>query len=214
MAAVRPGPGLVIGLACAALWLAPAARAAEFGFCEGLSAEERSASGIARLTPAQVSALNALVGRDVTLAREGGVTAFSTAFSARHSAQERAAAGLDGLTDAQRSTLDRLAARAISLGPPPLQPFLYAPPPAPPPPAPRKPWVSALLETQVHGDLSFSFGGGHGFSAYGGSADIYVTDPTGTFTVGVGVGEYRARGWAGPYGLFCPPYAGPFAPGY
>jgi hypothetical protein len=97
-----------------------------------------------------------------------------------------------------------------------MQAFSYAPPPAPPPPAaPPETLVSQRLAPVVHGDLSFTVGGGsHGSSFYGGSADLFVTDPTGTFTVGVGVSEYRAHGWGGPYGLFCTPYAGPFPPGY
>jgi len=216
MAKARQGPWIVrIGIACAAMSLSTAtAVAAEFGFCEGLSAQDRAASGITRLAPPQAAALDALVRRDVTLARQGGVTGFSSAFSARHSPQERLAAGIDGLSSKERSTLDSFVARAISMGPAPMQAFSYAPAP-PPPPAPPESLVPAPRDFAVHGDLSFTVGGGgHGTSFYGGSADLFVTDPTGTFTLGVGVSEYRGRGRAGPYGLFCTPYAGPFAPGF
>jgi hypothetical protein len=214
MANARQGLGLVpIGIACAAMSFATVAMAAGLGFSEGLSAQERSACGIARLNPPQVAALNALVEHDVVLARQGGVTGFSTAFSERHSAQERQAAGVSGLTAKERSVLDSLAARAISMGPEPMQSFSYAPPPLPP--APPESLVPAPRSAEVHGDLSFTVGGGgHGSSFYGGSADLFITDPTGTLTIGVGVSEYRGRGWGGPYGLFCTPYAGPFAPGF
>jgi len=213
MANLRTGLGLIsIGIACAAMSVAAVAMAAEFGFCEGLSAQEKAACGITRLTPAQARALNALVDHDVVLARQGGVTGFSTPFSARHSQKERQAAGVDGLTGTERSALDSLAARAISMGPAPMETFSYAPQP---PPAPPESLVPAPRAAEVHGDLSFTVGGGsHGRGFYGGSADLFVTDPTGTFTVGVGVSEYRGRGWAGPYGLLCTPYEGPFPPGF
>jgi len=203
--------GLIgVGMAWAALSLATAAGAAELGFSDGLSAGERAACGIARLTPAQVGALNALVEHDVILARQGGVSGFATAFSARHSARERAEAGIDALSDRERAALDGFAARAVAMGPPPMQVFTYEPPP----PAPPRVSLPAPHTVEVHGDLSLTVGGGgHGSSFYGASADVFVTDPTRTFTVGVGVAEFRARGWAGPYGpygLYCAPYAGPF----
>ncbi|HXQ80767.1 MAG TPA: hypothetical protein VN775_05620 [Opitutaceae bacterium] len=205
-------PGLIrIGIACAAIALAPAARAAEPGFSKGLSAEERAACGIPGLTAPQVAALDALVEHDVTLARQGGVTGFSSAFAARHTERERAAAGIDRLSEKERSALDSLAARAIAMGPPPSQAFEYVPAP----PTPPEPLVSAPPAAQVHGDLSFTVGGGsHGSGFYGASMDMYVTDPSGRFTVGVGVAEYRGRGFLGPYGPYCPPYAGPFLPGF
>jgi len=180
------------------------ARASEFGFSDGLSAEERAACGISKLTAQEITALNALVGHDVTLARQGGVTGFSSAFSARHTAQELAAAGIGGLSVKERSCLDSLAARAIAIGPSPLQTFEFVPPPPVPPETP----VPAPPAAEVHGDLSFTIGrGGRGSSFYGSSVDLFVTDPSGRFTVGVGFSDYRGRGYFGPY---CSPYEGPF----
>ncbi len=190
--------------------LATMAGAAEPGFSDGLSAQEKAACGITKLTAAQVAGLNVLVGHDVTLARQGGVTGFSSAFAARHSAQERAVAGIDLLTDKERSMLDLMAARAIAMGPPPSQAFAYAPPAAPPPAATL---VSAPLTAEVHGDLSLTVGGGsHGSSFYGTSMDLFVTDPSGKFTLGVGFSEYRGKGFFGPYGPYCPIYLGPPLP--
>jgi hypothetical protein len=215
MALLRVEPGLIrIGIACAAMALGTMARAADFAFSDGMSAEEKAACGIKKLTAPQVAALNGLVEHDVTLARQGGVTGFSSAFAARHSAQELAAAGIDRLSEKERSTLDSLAARAIALGPPPLQAFEYLPAP-PAPPAPPEILVSAPPAAEVHGDLSFTIGGGsHGSSFYGSSMDLFVTDPSGKFTIGVGLSEYRGRGCFGPYSIYGPLYGGPFLPGF
>ena len=112
--------------------------------------------------------------------------------------------------------LDMLAARAIAMGPPPMQAFEYAPPaPAAVPAPPPETLVSAPLGTQVHGDLSFTIGGGsHGSSFYGTSMDLFVTDPSGRFTVGIGVSEYRGKGFFAPYYPYGPIYNGPYAPGF
>ena len=199
-------------LACAALALATPARAAGPGFCNGLSPDESAACGIARLTAEQAASLDALVSRDVTLAHQGGITGFSTAFSARHAGRDLKTAGLDRLAPKELAALDGFAARAIALGPPPEQSFAYSPPPKPAP-APAETVVSELARTQVHGDVSFTVGGGsHGQSFYGTSADLFVTDPTGRFTVGVGFDDYRGRGLlglCGPNGPYGPDYGWP-----
>jgi hypothetical protein len=200
-----------VGFVCAAMTLATMARAAEPGFTGGLSPEEKAACGITRLTAAQTAALNVLVEHDVKFARQGGVTGFSSTFLARHSAQDWAAAGMDRLSEKERSAIDVLAARAIAMGPPPLQEFAYVPATQPS----TETLVSAPPALEVHGDLSFTVGGGsHGSSFYGTSMDVFVTDPTGTFTLGVGISEYRGRGFFGPFGPFCPAYTGPYAPGF
>jgi hypothetical protein len=201
---------------CAALALTPWAHASAAGFTAGLSPEDRAACGLPKLTASQATALDALVWRDVTLAHDGGVTGFSSAFCARHTAQERSAAGIDLLSDKERAMLDMLAARAIAMGPPPASLFAYAPEQAPPPP-PAATQVPDVAHTQVHGDVSLTVGGGaHGRNFYGTSGDLFVTDPTGTFTVGVGFDDFKGRGLLGLYGpngpygpnYFGPPYLG------
>jgi hypothetical protein len=184
--------GLCLGIAL----FAAVCQAGASSFCGGLSPEERASSGIAGLTPAQSASLDTLVGRDVSLAREGGVTAFSTTFTARLTAQERTDCGIGSLDPIQRAKLDSLAARAIALGPPPEDAFTYAPKPTP---APQKSTaggvLSAIGHMDVHGDLSFTVGGGsHGSSLYGTSMDAFATDPSGTFTIGVGFDDYRGKG--------------------
>jgi hypothetical protein len=197
---------------CVLLAFAACAQAASAGFIGGLSPDERALSGVAGLTAAQAAALDALVSRDVQLALQGGVTAFSSPFSARHSARERADAGLNLLSAKELAVLDMLAAQAIAIGPPPDSPFTYSPPPRPAP-APPETVVSDVSRVQVHGDISLTVGGGtHGRSFYGTSADLFVTDPTGRFTVGVGFEQFRGKGLLSlcdPYGPYGPDYGGP-----
>ena len=64
--------------------LAKGARAADIKFIEGLTSEERTSIGVSKLSPAQAFSLDGLVSHDATLARQGGVTGFSSAFIARH----------------------------------------------------------------------------------------------------------------------------------
>jgi hypothetical protein len=186
------------------------------GFSSGLSAEDRAACGIRRLSAAQVAALDEYVARDVALAHEGGVTGFSMAFTARLSPAEAAAAGIAALTAGERTDLDRLAARDVAVGPPPEQAFVYSPraPAAAPVPKgpPANPVLSAIASMEVHGDVSFTVGGGSkGRSFYGTSVDLYATDPTGHFTLGVGLDDYRGRGLFLPPGAY--PELDPFVPG-
>jgi hypothetical protein len=208
------------GAAFVAMLLATLSRAADIKFIEGLSAEERASTGVAKLTPAQAADLDRLVSRDVTLAMEGGVTGFSSPFLERHTQAERSAAGSGVLTASERSSLNAIVARAIALGPPPEQPFAYSPPAKPPAtPPPPETLVSAPLHAEVHGDVSFTVGGGsHGSSFYGTSMDLNVTDPSGRFTVGVGFEQFRGKGYFplyGPYAAYGPYSAyGPIGPEY
>lgn len=181
-------------MACIAILVATAATsaAAADGFSAGLLPTERAASGIATLTPAQAAALDSLVKRDVDLAHQGAVTGFSSAFTERCTPTERAAAGIDLLPAKDRAVLDSLVARAIATGPAPGQAVSYAPPPGAVSSAAT---VSRPPGLDVHGDLSFSIGAGsHGSNFYGTSADVFATDPSGKFTLGVGFSEYRGHG--------------------
>ena len=67
-------------LAGGLILVAVPARAA---FIDTLSPQERAASGLDRLSPAQISALDRLVAHDEVLAREGDVTGFATSFTER-----------------------------------------------------------------------------------------------------------------------------------
>jgi hypothetical protein len=181
--------------ACVAVLLATVVGAAGASFSDELSPPERAATGIAKLTPAQVVSLNSLVERDVTYAHQGGVTGFSSTFTERCTTQEKVSIGIDRLSEQDRSNLDVLIARAISAGPPPDQAFTYAPPAKAPPPAPVV-LVSQPPHLEVHGDVSVTLGAGsHGSYFYGTSEDLFVTDPTGKYTIGVGFSQYRGKGY-------------------
>jgi hypothetical protein len=181
--------------ACAAVLLATAVGAAAAGFSDELSPTQRASCGIAKLSPAQVASLDGLVEREVIAAHEGGVTGFASTFTDRCTPSERASTGIERLSDADRSSLDALVAHAIAAGPPPSQAFTYSPPPKAAPPAPVT-LVSQPPHVEVHGDVSLTLGAGsHGSNFYGTSADLFVTDPTGKYTIGVGFSEYRGKGY-------------------
>jgi hypothetical protein len=187
--AFRPAAAFV------AVLLATVVGAAGAGFSDQLSPTERAATGIANLTATQIGSLDSLVARDVTYAHEGGVTGFSSTFTERCTTQERASIGIDRLSEQNRSRLDFLIARAISAGPPPEQAFAYSPPAKSTPPAPVT-LVSQPPHLEVHGDVSLTVGAGsHGSNFYGTSADLFVTDPTGKYTIGVGYSQYHGKGY-------------------
>jgi hypothetical protein len=204
-----PGSKFLRGaIACAALFAAAAASAAETSFSGGLSTQEISACGITRLTPDQVSKLDGLVRRDVVLARQGGVTGFSSNFTARLTPKERLSTGIDRLTESELADLDALAARAIALPPPPSDTFTYEPPAAPP--GMQDVQVTAPLKLEFHGDLSVTVGAGsHGSNFFGTSEDLFVTDPSGKFMLGVGFSDFKGKGFFGPYGPYNPALYGP-----
>jgi len=193
--------------------------AAGAGFSDSLTPQEKAASGLVRLTPAQASKLDALVARDEVLAREGAVTGFSTSFTQRRTGKERLEAGLEGLSASQRARLDSLVAFAIA-DPAPVVP-VYEPRPAPP----AASFSSPPLKPEVHGDISLTVGGGKGVSFFGSDLDINITDPLGRYSISIGISEYRGKGLSFPGPGFpllpghppipgCPFYSGdPFYPG-
>jgi hypothetical protein len=208
-----------VPLALAVALVALRAAAADFRFSSGLSQDQRTESGVSKLTANQVAELDRLVAADVASAHEGGVTGFSSTFTARRSPQERADTGIGALTETERRTLDVLAARAIAMGPPPEQMFSYSPPKAEVPKAPPPKAEAVGLDTprlEVHGDLSFTVGGSlHGRGFYGTSDDIAVVDAKDGFSLDVGFDDFKGKGLLGlygPFGLYGP--NGPYGPNY
>jgi hypothetical protein len=203
-------------VAMAGMLLAMTGQAAEAKFINDLSPQEKADVGVAKLTPSQAGALDGLVAHDARLARQGGVTGFSSTFLARLSPSQRDSAGIDRLSEKEQAALNTFVARTIALGPPPDQAYTYSPPEKPSPPPPPPPTlVSTPLHAEVHGDVSFTVGGGsHGSSFYGTSTDLNVTDPTGKFTVGIGFEQFRGKGLIGLYGPNSPYYYGPVGPPY
>lgn len=161
------------------------------------------AAGLTALTPAQLKMLDQLVARDVSLAHQGGVSGFGTSFTERHGGAEASLAGLDRLDPSQRSRIDRLVASALAAGPEPLSEFTYQKPAAPAQEVDITP-----PHVEVHGDVGFTVGGGsHGTSFYGASADVFVTDPSGQFTLGVGYSTLHFKGKGAPC-LYADPFGG------
>ncbi|HEY4299440.1 MAG TPA: hypothetical protein VGM73_01120 [Candidatus Didemnitutus sp.] len=179
---------------------APAKSWGTISFTRGLSGDDVEAAGLTKLTADQVTFLNSVVGREVDLARAGGVTGFAGTFSSRRTAVERTRAGLDLLTDAERARLDLLVAQAIVAGP--VVTALDGP---------RKNRVVALVDRlQIHGEVSLTFGSsGHGRNFYGTSFFTTITDPATNLTIGIGFDQYHGKGL--PYCDYLPAaeYLGP-----
>jgi hypothetical protein len=115
-----PNPAAVLrrtlGIA-ALLVLITAGHAAGLRYTDGLAPEAQIAAGLRRVSPAQLSALNEQIGRELALARAGDVRGFAGTFSGRRTAAERAAAGLDLLTDAERGRIDALVVTLLASPP-------------------------------------------------------------------------------------------------
>lgn len=185
MRSPRLGFLFALGLA-----LATAAFAADGtgGFTATLSSEQQTAAGLTRLSADEQTALNALVAREVSLARQGNVKAFAGTFSGRRKPAELKSAGLDRLAPEELAQLDRLVATAIAAGP--TQPAL----------APRlKPSdVARNDRLEVHGQVSFAYGwGSGGREMRAGSIYTEIHDKqTGTI-LGLGYSQFSGDGWWG-----------------
>ncbi|HVU17559.1 MAG TPA: hypothetical protein VHD32_11575 [Candidatus Didemnitutus sp.] len=154
-------------------------------FTRGLSGEDVAAAGLTKLSADQITFLNSLVAREVSLAHAGGVTSFAGTFSGRRTAAEKSKAGLDLLTDNERARLDLLVAQAIVAGP------VVA--------TAERTWgnrLSAFADRlEIHGEVSFTVGtSGHGRNFYGTSFFTTISDPASGVTVGIGFDQYHGKG--------------------
>lgn len=176
-------------LLAALLALAATARAQDGGFISTLSSAEQTAAGLTTLSAEQQLALNALVAREVSLARQGGVTTFAGTFTSRRKAEENARAGLDQLNVDQRAALDSLVASALAAKAVPL-------------PTARR-LREEELKTQrrlvTHGEVSMVYGvGSRGRDFVGGSIYTEVYDPETGVSLGVGISRFDGDGWWSP----------------
>jgi hypothetical protein len=195
------------------------ASASAASFTSGLPAWAKNADGLNKLTAEQQKALNDAVAHDISLAQQGDTVAFANSFSARRTEAQRAALGLNQLSFEQLNHLNDDVAHAIAY-----RPQLSVAP------APRgegsmvnagaiasfkRPW-------QTHGELELTIGGSKRGTFYGGTAEIYETDPSGNFTLSVAVSQFRGKGlpycYDGPYAYGYGPYRyggyGPYPYGY
>lgn len=176
---------LLLGFALSAM---PAvSQAAAASFVEELSAQERAETGIDRLSPEQLSALDHQVGRELALARQGDVIAFARTFTTRRPPSEYAAAGLDALTPEEAARLDALVAHALASRP-------LAP-------ATRSRTSATAVETvtnraQWHGQISATYGrGSGGREFYGGSVTSSYDDPDRGFAAALTLSRYEGDGF-------------------
>jgi hypothetical protein len=171
---------LFLGLAV----LAPRALAADGGFTATLSAEQQTAAGLTRLSADEQTALNTLVAREVTLARQGGVKAFAGTFLSRRKPAELTAAGLDRLTPAEQDKLNETVAVAIAAGPANSEPREWK----------KSELASDKPRVQVHGGVSLTYGWGGGGSYRAGSVYTDIYDPETGVALSLGLSEASGSG--------------------
>ena len=183
-----PNPAAVLrrtlGIA-ALLVLVTAGHAAGLRYTDGLAPEAQIAAGIRRVSPAQLSALNEQIGRELALARAGDVRGFAGTFSGRRTAAERAASGLYLLTDTERGRIDALVVTLLASPPATFWPSQAA--------SPRDRGLEPVSERpRIHGSVTAMYGwGSGGSSTYGGSLSTHFYDPVRKFSAAVEISDYR-----------------------
>jgi hypothetical protein len=174
------------------VFMSAALRAAEdVRFSKTLSADESAALGLAQLSSDQLAVLDALVRRDIDRADYVSKQPRAPRFSQRLSEDERHNAGLDALAGSQLVELDHSIERLM---PPPRtgETFVASGGKAGPYSVPS---VKLRREPEIHGAVTLMVGAGsHGYSEYGGAAEITYYDPTNKFALTVGYAETHAKG--------------------
>lgn len=194
---VRALPCLLLGFVTAAAvsLVAPShglAQTASVRFSQTLSADERAAAGLARLSSDEVAVIDALTRRD-TGARGAAASddAVAATFSQRLTAGERETAGLNKLADTERAALDRYVERFQGGQ---LARTLLAPPSY----LSRSSRVRAAetkKEREIHGSFSLSYGvGSGGYSEKSGSMVLTLEDPAKGYSISVGYTETHTKG--------------------
>lgn len=171
---------------------AAVAQTGDVRFSQTLSAEDRTAAGLPRLSSDEVAVIDALVRRDT--GTRAGTTATDQApatFSQRLSADERRAAGLAKLSAAELPRLDTFVARHQSAR---LARSLLAPPSYVTRPARITP-TETKKGREIHGSYSLSFGfGSGGYSEKSGSMVLTLEDPERGYSISVGYSETHTKG--------------------
>lgn len=180
------------GLAVSLLALSTAwAAQNDVRFSNTLNAEERTASGLTRLTSDEVAVIDALVRRD-TSARAGTTTNDETpaTFSRRLTAGERQTAGFQKLKEQEVPQLDTFVDRYQSAK---LARALLAPPVYL-----RRSGITPSemkKELEIHGSFSLSYGmGSGGYSEKTGSMVLTLDDPAHRYSISVGYSESHVKG--------------------
>jgi hypothetical protein len=162
-------------------------------FISTLSAENKAASGVERLSEEQIAALNAQIAREIAVARQGATVAFATSFTHRRTPQQRTEAGLDRLMTPELARLDTLVATAVANGAKPASPATDA---LVTTSSPSTYVESIPRHAEVHGEVTLAYvsgsGGAHG---YGASMVTTVTDPSGKYSLTFGFSQFYGKGF-------------------
>jgi hypothetical protein len=180
-------------------WLAFAtpARAAEGGFTATLSADEQAAAGLTAASPGERTALDQFVAGELGLIRNGATTELPGSFISRRTEAERKSAGLDRLTEAQLEKLNELVASVLADRPKPKErPRLK-----------ESDVLAAAPRNRIHGSVTVGYGWGGGGDMWTESLWLEYYDPSGRFSLGLGLSNFSGDGYYGyyPYG-----YGGPY----
>lgn len=161
-------------------------------FSQALTADERAAAGLTRLSSDEIAVIDALVRRDTgTRAGTASGDAAPPTFSQRLAVNERSAAGLAKLNATELPALDALVARQQSAR---LARSLLAPPSYVTRPSRVTP-IEKKKERAIHGSYSLSFGvGSGGYSEKSGSMVLTLDDPERGFSISVGYSETHTKG--------------------
>ena len=175
---------LLVLFSAIAVTAAPLA-AAEGGFTATLSEPKLAATGITLLSTEERSALNALVSREVALARQGDIPAFAGTFNSRRSPEERIAAGLDRLSPEELARLDELVAAVIASGPiVPVSPNRLT-----------DKEVTHRDRFKTHGEVSLMYGWQSGGGTIRGASFYAETfDRETGMSIGVGISQFEGDG--------------------
>jgi len=189
---MRPRLAIATLSACLALSALAASTAARFS--QSMTPEERTETGITRLSSDETAVLDALVRRD-TAARAGTNADASApaAFSQRLTADERRIAGFGHLAAEQIARLDAAVERhgAASLARTLLAPPAFARRPSIDPTETKEP-------RRFHGTYFFSLGfGSGGYSEKTGGMTVTMDDPAGRYSITIGYAESHIKGGHG-----------------
>ena len=178
-------------------------------FSLSLTAAERSACGINRLTSDLVASIDALVRREAGMKSSSvGAPAASKAFSATLTPEQRRAAGLERLSPAEQTQLDFLAVRWLA--PRPFAGSVGTAVSAGPSAAGPEAIETEVdgLKPQIHGAITLEYGAGSGgYSEKTGAIELNYWDPVHNFGVDVGYAVTQVKSKYPVLG--CGDYLGP-----
>jgi len=177
----------IVALSCLVAALASGSHAQDARFSKTLSASELKHSGLERLSADQLAVLDALIRRDAKInAVADSADPVSARFSQRLSPEERASAGLDMLSATELAQLDASVRPPTSGSVSSLTSKAAGPVVQPEPSTPAP---------EIHGMISFTFGGGRGgYREIGGYMMLDYQDPAHGLELLVGYGESRISG--------------------